>query len=185
MIERIARKSSEWDEDPGCWCSQVYGSEECSCHGKWSYICWDTTEKSSPRNQTGHPTFTDLSTEIFDLPLAVTRRSWWVVETHFWGGGEEAGRVVLFYLSWTGLLTDHGWNGRIISKSMSFRLTHKFFSHLVLSVNAKKKTESGKMVMRCTEIQIFFERLLFAIVQRFKADDNAIRIYLLFECLLS
>lgn len=24
---------------------EVYGSEERSCHGKWSYICWDTSEE--------------------------------------------------------------------------------------------------------------------------------------------
>lgn len=36
---------------PG-WIFEVYGDERSSCHGKCSYICWDTTEKSLSRSLT-------------------------------------------------------------------------------------------------------------------------------------
>lgn len=52
---------------------EVYGGEECSCHGKWLYICWDTTERSSLENLTGFTTLSDLSTE--DLPFVFQARA--------------------------------------------------------------------------------------------------------------
>lgn len=31
--------------------AKVYGGERSSCHGKWSYICWDTIERGSRQSR--------------------------------------------------------------------------------------------------------------------------------------